>query len=68
MSGHCSCPNIIIVPTLIISTATGELHLVYPWCPEFTLAHVLTRENFRFPLGCVEFYGRQMASPLKTVK
>jgi hypothetical protein len=68
MSGHCSCPNIIMVPTLMMSTATGELHLVYPWYPEFTLAHVLAQENFRFPLGCVECYGRQMTSALKTMK
>jgi serine/threonine protein kinase len=49
-------------------TATGELHLVYPWYPEFMLARVLARENFRLPLGCVECYGRQMASALKTMR
>jgi serine/threonine protein kinase len=58
----------IMVPTLMMSTATGELHLVYPWYPESTLARVLARENFRFPLGCVECYGRQMASALNTMK
>jgi hypothetical protein len=68
MSGHCSCPNIIMVPTLMMSTTTRELHLVYPWYAEFTLARVLTRENFRFPLGYVECYGCQMASALKTMK
>jgi serine/threonine protein kinase len=68
MSSHCKCPNIIMVPTLMMSTATGELHLVYPWYPEFTLARVLARENFRFPLGYIEYYGRQMASALETMK
>jgi serine/threonine protein kinase len=68
MSGHCPCPNILMVPTLMMSTATGELYLVYPWYPEFTLVRVLARENFRFPLGCVECYGCQMASALKTMK
>jgi hypothetical protein len=68
MSGHYSCLNIIMVPTLMMSTATGELHLVCLWYPEFTLARVLARENFRFPLGCVECYGRQMTSALKTMR
>jgi hypothetical protein len=67
MSGHCSCLNIIMAPTVMMSTATGELHLMYPWYPEFTLARVLARENFRFPLGCVECYDCQMASALTTM-
>jgi hypothetical protein len=49
MSGHCSCSNIIMVPTLMMSTATGKLRLIYPWNPEFTLTRVLAQENFRFP-------------------
>jgi hypothetical protein len=52
----------------MMSTATGELNLVYSWYPEFMLARVPAWEHFRFPLGCVECYGRQMAPALKAMK